>query len=140
MVDEKMKNTMYADVSKAKIVDMDNGGEPRDATDEEKEYLSQNPNRLEVANYVNSLLEHQYVPMIMSHIQLSSMVLQAILIEKKVCTGEEIEAISKQFVEEQMKRAKEEMEKVEKSKDVMAAMSALDKAVPLPADEMPNKE
>lgn len=68
---------------------------------DDESYLKGRPNRLEVANYVNSLLENEYLPRILNTIRISAMVLQSILIEKGICTGEEIESITKEFVERQ---------------------------------------
>ena len=74
---------------------------------EDKRYMEGKPNRIEVANYVNSLIENHYMPTITNYIQMSSMVLQAILIEKGVCTGEEIKEITEKFVEENQKRIRD---------------------------------
>ena len=70
----------------------------------DERYMNGHPTRLEVANYVNALMEEKYVPMFQSMIQMSAMVIQGILIEKSICTGEELETITKQFMEEQEKR------------------------------------
>ena len=71
---------------------------------ENKKWLSEHPTRLEVGNYVNALMERHYMPVITNYIQMSSMVLQAILIEKGVCTGDEIKNITEKFVSEQQRR------------------------------------
>lgn len=73
---------------------------------EDKKYMEGKPNRIEIANYVNSLMENHYMPMITNYIQISSMVLQAILLEKNICTGEEIKKITEKFVEENKYRNK----------------------------------
>ena len=70
----------------------------------DERYMNGNPTRLEVANYVNALLEEHYMPHIQGLIQMSSMVLQAILIKKNVCTGDELKEITEEFVEEQKRR------------------------------------
>ena len=72
-------------------------------------YMSGHPTRAEVGNYVNALMEEHYIPRIQGLIQMSSMVLQAILIKKGVCTGEELKEITEEFVKEQ-KRRNEAME------------------------------
>lgn len=72
---------------------------------QDEKWLKQCPSRLEVANYVNSLMEFHYMPVITNHIQMSAMVLQAILIDKGVCTGEDIKEITEKFVSEQQRRA-----------------------------------
>lgn len=77
----------------------------------EKKWLEDHPTRLEVSNYINALWEHHYLPLVTNYIQISSMVLQAILIDKGVCTGEEIKDITEKFVSEQRRRA--EMETAE---------------------------
>ena len=43
--------------------------------------------------------------MIQGQISLGFMVIQAILIEKGICTGEEIEEFTKQFIEQRQKEA-----------------------------------
>ena len=70
-------------------------------------YLRGTPSRAEVANYVTSIMEQHYVPNLQAGFQLGIMVMQAILIKKGICTGEEIQEITKNFVEEQKARAKE---------------------------------
>lgn len=70
----------------------------------DERYMNGTPTRLEVANYVNALMEEKYMPMFQSMVQMSAMVIQGILIEKSICTGEELEEITKQFMEEQEKR------------------------------------
>lgn len=70
---------------------------------ETESYLQGRPNRLEVSNYVNSLLEEHYLPLITRQIQMSAMVLQGILIKKGITTGEEIEEITKEFIKQQQK-------------------------------------
>ena len=70
----------------------------------DERYLNGHPTRMEVANYVNALLEEHYMPHIQGLIQMSSMVLQAILIKKGVCTGKELKEITEEFVEEQKRR------------------------------------
>ena len=67
---------------------------------ENEQYLNGKPSRLEVANYVNSLLEEKYMPQIQGQTSLGFMVIQAILIEKGVCTGEEIEELTKKFIKQ----------------------------------------
>ena len=74
----------------------------KDKADER--YLAGHPTRMEVANYVNALLEERYLPHIQSLIQMSSMVLQAILIKKNICTGEELKEVTEDFVKEHEKR------------------------------------
>ena len=79
---------------------------PGDALSEEnKKWLGEYPTRMEVANYVNALFERHYMPVITNYIQMSSMVLQAILIDKGICTGDEIKIITEKFVSEQQRRA-----------------------------------
>lgn len=74
---------------------------------EDKKYMEGKPNRIEVANYVNSLMENHYMPLITNYIQMSSMVLQAILLKKGICTGDEIKEITEKFVEENQRRVKD---------------------------------
>lgn len=70
-------------------------------------YLRGTPSRAEVANYVTSIIEQHYAPTLQAGFQLGIMVMQAILIKKGICTGEEIQEFTKSFVEEQKARAKE---------------------------------
>lgn len=77
---------------------------------EDERYLAGKPNRTEVANYVNALMEKHYIPSIMNNfssthqaMQLGFMVIQAILIQKGVCTTEEISEMTQEFVKIQQK-------------------------------------
>lgn len=72
---------------------------------EDEQYMRGRPNRMEVVNYVNALLEDKYMPMIQGQTSLGFMVIQAILIEKGICTGEEIEEITKKFVAQRQQEA-----------------------------------
>lgn len=81
---------------------------------EDEQYMRGKPTRMEVSNFVNSVMEEHYIPLLTNQMRLSAMVLQAILIDKDICTGEEIEEITKEFV----KKQEEEMKKaVENQKD-----------------------
>lgn len=75
----------------------------QDDIDTEK-WVDEHPTRGEVSNYINALWERHYLPTITNYIQMSSMVLQAILIEKGICTGDEIKDITEKFVSEQQRR------------------------------------
>lgn len=82
--------------------------------EENENYMKGRPSRVEVANYVNSILEQKFVPAIMAEInnyqksvQLGFMALQAILINKGICTGEEIEEVTKQFIKQHEDALKE---------------------------------
>ena len=84
--------------------------------EENENYMKGRPSRVEVANYVNSILEQKFVPAIMAEInnyqksvQLGFMALQAILINKGVCTGEEIEEVTKQFIKQHEDALKEQV-------------------------------
>ena len=70
----------------------------------DKKWLEEHPNRGEVIAYVTNLWEHQQLPAVTSLIQMSSMVLQAILIDKGVCTGDEIKDITEKFIAEHQRR------------------------------------
>lgn len=71
---------------------------------EDKKWLNERPTRMEIINYVNSLWEHHHLPTITNYIQISSMVIQAILIDKGICTGDEIKDITEKFIAEQQRR------------------------------------
>lgn len=82
---------------------------------EDEAYLRGRPNREEVANYVNSLMENHYMPSIMGHfsntqqaMQLGFMVIQAILIQKGICTKEEISEMTQEFINIQKKEQEKE--------------------------------
>lgn len=78
--------------------------------EENERYMAGKPSRLEVSNYVNAMLEKNYMPLIVSltnQVKLSTMVLQGVLIDKGVCTGEEIKEITEEF----QKRQQEEIQK-----------------------------
>lgn len=73
---------------------------------ETEAYMKGRPSRVEVANYVNSILEEKYMPEILNQIetsqramQLGLMVLQSILINKNIAKPEEIEKITTEYVE-----------------------------------------
>lgn len=74
---------------------------------EDTKFLEGKPSRIEVANYVNGLLEDHYLPKVTNYIQMSSMILQAILIEKGVCTGDEIKEVTERFVKENQRRIRD---------------------------------
>lgn len=77
---------------------------------DDKRYMQGRPTRLEVANYVNALMEEKYMPQLQGQTSLGFMVIQAILIEKGICTGEEIEEFTKQFIEQRQKEAQKAQE------------------------------
>ena len=81
---------------------------------EDDRYMKEKPSRYEVASYVNSLLEKHYMPVITNYIQMSSMVIQAILLEKGICTGDEIKKMTEQFVAENQKRMEEQKDEQDK--------------------------
>lgn len=72
---------------------------------ENEDFLKGRPNRMEVANYVNSLWESVYLPKIehqfdISHqsMQIGLMVVQSILIKNNLCTEDEIKNITEEFI------------------------------------------
>lgn len=69
-----------------------------------EDYMKGQPTRAEVAQYVSSAMENFYIPLLSEQVQLSAMIIQAILIEKNVCTGEEIKRITKEFTQEHIFR------------------------------------
>ena len=73
---------------------------------EDNKYMHSKPTRIEVANYINALMDNHYMPLINNNIQMSMMVLQAIMLKKGICTGDEIKEITEQFVEENHRRMK----------------------------------
>lgn len=91
---------------------------------EDEAYLRGRPNRTEVANYVNSLMEKHYMPSIMGHfsetqqaMQLGFMVLQAMLIQKGICTKEEISEMTQEFVKLHQEEAEKTSENSEDNTD-----------------------
>lgn len=76
----------------------------------DESFLKGRPNRLEVMNYVNSIIEEKYLPEVYAKMQLSIMTLQAILINKGIVTGEEIEKITQEFLERSKEEQKPEKE------------------------------
>ena len=69
-------------------------------SEKDKEYLQGTPTRMEVANYVNTLIEQHWFPRLVHQTQLGMMVLQGILLKKNVCTPEEIKEITEEFIKE----------------------------------------
>lgn len=70
----------------------------------DEKFMNGFPTRMEVANYLNALLEEKYMPAIQNMVQMSAMVLQAMMIKKGICTGDELEELSKEFLKEHEKR------------------------------------
>lgn len=88
--------------------------------EENERYMAGKPSRLEVANYVNAMLEKNYLPLIATlenHLKLSTMVLQGVLIDKGVCTGEEIKEITEEFQKRQQEEIQKQMKQSEEQKD-----------------------
>lgn len=88
---------------------------------EDEAYLKGRPTRAEVANYCNGLMEEHYMPEVMRHfsdtqqaMQLGFMVVQAILIQKGICTKEEISEMTQEFVKLKQKEA-DDSEETQKS-------------------------
>lgn len=74
---------------------------------QDENYLNGKPTRLETMNYVNNLLDKKYIPMLTQNLdatRLALMVLQGILIDKGVCTGEDIQKASEAFIEAHRKK------------------------------------
>lgn len=87
---------------------------------QDEQYMQGRPTRLEVCNYVNSLLEEKYTPVIQSMIsqtaqsaQISIMVMQSILIQKGLTTGDELKDLTEAF----MKRYSEELKKASQKEE-----------------------
>ena len=87
---------------------------------ENDEFLKGRPNRMEVANYVNSLCESVYLPKIeqqfdISHqsMQIGLMVVQSILIKNNLCTEDEIKSITEEFI--RLKQEHDEKEEENKN-------------------------
>lgn len=91
--------------------------EEKKQVEELQGYMRGRPNREEVAQYVNNLLEQKYMPEILKQIglaqqsmQLGLMALQAILINKELCTGDEIKQVTQEFIikfNEDLKKSEE---------------------------------
>lgn len=77
----------------------------------DEQYMRGRPNRMEVANYVNALLEQKYIPQLQEQTSMGFMVIQALLIEKGICTGEEIEQMTKEFIKQKQAKAQQTQEK-----------------------------
>lgn len=85
-----------------------------------EDFLKGRPNRMEVANYVNSLWESVYSPKIeqqfdISHqsMQIGLMVVQSILIKNNLCTEDEIKSITEEFI--RLKQEHDEKEEENKN-------------------------
>lgn len=96
-----------------KIVNMNDPDRVKKAQQKaDEQYMLGRPNRIEVANYVNALLEEHYMPSIIDRensFRLGLMVIQSILIKKGICTGDEIKEITEEF----LANLKAEQEKVQ---------------------------
>ena len=85
---------------------------------EDEEYLNGIPSRMEVANFVNALLEEKYLPHLLNQdekveatCRFAIMAIQAILIQKGICTAEEFQEASESIIkaaQEERKRAEED--------------------------------
>lgn len=73
---------------------------PKISLSSTEDYMNQTPSRGEVAGYVQSIMDGYYMPLISSQIQLSSVILQGILLEKGLCTSEEMKEIAANFIRE----------------------------------------
>jgi len=97
-----------------KIINMNDPEKQKKAQQKaDEQYMMGKPNRMEVANYVNALLEEHYIPSILERensFRLGLMVVQSILIKKGICTGDEIKEITEEFLE----NMKKEQEKAQK--------------------------
>lgn len=78
---------------------------------DDEQYMRGRPNRMEVANYVNALLEQKYIPQLQEQTSMGFMVIQALLIEKGICTGEEIEQMTKEFIKQKQAKAQQTQDK-----------------------------
>lgn len=78
---------------------------------DDEQYMRGRPNRMEVANYVNALLEQKYIPQLQEQTSMGFMVIQALLIEKGICTGEEIEQMTKEFIKQKQAKTQQTQEK-----------------------------
>ena len=83
---------------------------------DDEQYMRGRPNRMEVANYVNALLEQKYIPQLQEQTSMGFMVIQALLIEKGICTGEEIEQMTKEFIKQKQAKAQQAQKKSENPK------------------------
>lgn len=85
-----------------KIINMNDPEKQKKAQQKaDEQYMMGKPNRMEVANYVNALLEEHYIPSILERensFRLGLMVVQSILIKKGICTGDEIKEITEEFL------------------------------------------
>lgn len=92
---------------------------------QDEQYMQGRPTRLEVCNYVNALLEDKYTPAIQSTIaqtaqaaQISVMVMQSILIQKGLTTGDELKELTEVFMERYSEELKKAAQKAEEKADV----------------------
>lgn len=69
-----------------------------------EDYMNQSPTRGEVAGYIQSIMDGYYMPLISSQVQLSSVIIQGILLEKGLCTSEEMREIASSFIHEHQLR------------------------------------
>lgn len=87
---------------------------------QDEQYMQGRPTRMEVASYCNALIEEKYMPAIQSLVaqtaqaaQISIMVMQSILIQKGLTTGDELKELTEVF----MKRYSEELKKAAEKED-----------------------
>ena len=93
--------------------------------EQDENFMKGRPNRMEVANYVNALLTEKYMPEINNLIgqvqqstQIGFMTLQAILIKKEICTGDEIKHFTEAFLKQQKKELEQKVkEQTEQAKE-----------------------
>lgn len=95
----------------------------------DQQYLNGTPTRMEVANYVNALIEEKVIPelkkLIMTvnaHASLSNQVVLGLLIKKGICTEEEVKQMTEDLVKEATK-AQDEKKTENETKEAEAQTS-----------------
>lgn len=110
-----LTDTTNPDSAKA---DRNNQARTNTLTEQDKKYLQGKPTRMEVANYVNSLMEQHWAPRLIHQTQLGIMILQGILLKKNVCTPDELKSLTEEFVKEYETRQANQV-------DIMAQIDVL---------------
>ena len=105
--------------SKFRVVD-GYTGETSKVSQEDAKFLRQHPTRAEMSNYINGVLTDKYIPAIaesMYKVEQSSrlgiMSLQAILVNKGICTGDELQQATQAIIKAAEDDSKEQSQKAD---------------------------
>lgn len=83
------------------------GGATMPISKADREFMGKNPTRMEVANFVDGVLQDRFLPLVMGTIQMGLEVVRKVLITKGVVTAEEWTVYEHEVMEDYKKRLAE---------------------------------